>query len=754
MTNSSKSISLADLEACLPSEWHAMLNELAAVTLQATTPLKLSLVGAFSVGKSSLLNMLMNDTVLQSSLEETTALPTFIEYGAERAMQLVGKDGSITPLNDEEFAIATTNAPEGAACAVLQQPLNWLQGVSIIDLPGTGSMSGTHRDFTLTQIQQSDAVLYLLNPTGPCAKDIELLTTIRQNAKQVKIAVTRWDVVKESIAKGEKAPSLEAWSTEIKKQTGLKRTLSKVSKAGLGRKEIIDFITRTRNEVSTIRQKRFYAEVRPILENALGQNADLQRACTTQSEADIAQLHTELLARRQTLLELKTKLHTQAAADRTHAEHQANLLVAKERSTLRSLLQQQTQALQQETQWNPLMDKGTLAVHEALSQTAHALSEQSENYGQLEIPIAQIEALNLRIPPSESVSIEEFLDMGRVTQLQANLESKEIEATTKAQTLAQLPDMDVSHHTEALSHVINEQNMITSMALPTVVVPGSEGMGMGAIMGRMVGEVADIGLMFVNPTIVGAKVASLVGKGAKVANIAIKTSQVAKQVTQGVKIVQQIKKGEKALPLPPPVMDKLQVLEKLSLGYWGEQIGSMFGGGSPPPKTMTDPVALAQQQQALAEIEARRRNLEMEFNRAQEIADERELTGWALEQNKKEQAQLKAALETQQHKAEQKKQDFERIAAAERAELLQRYTERALEQWLRQFDQQSNGMVELLHGRIKNHWEQRVEALVQERMTEVDAITEQLHTAPAAKDMALEQLQQTAAALQNALKSI
>lgn len=108
-------------------------------------------------------------------------------------------------------------------------------------------------------------------------------------------------------------------------------------------------------------------------------------------------------------------------------------------------------------------------------------------------------------------------------------------------------------------------------------------------------------------------------------------------------------------------------------------------GGNQPPQTMTDPAALAQQQQALAEIEARRRTLQAELNRAQDIADERELTGWALEQNNKEQAQLRAELAAQQHKAEQKKQDFERLAATERAELLQRYTERAVEQWLRHF---------------------------------------------------------------------
>ena len=750
----SKMITLADLQACLPADWHATLNELAASTLQATTPLKLSLVGAFSVGKSSLLNMLMNDPVLQASLEETTALPTFIEYGVQRAMQLVGQDGSITALNEEAFAAATTHAPEGAACAVLQQPLDWLQGVSIIDLPGTGSMSSANHDFTLTQIQQSDAVLYLLNPTGPAAKDIELLTHIRQNAKQVKILVTRWDVVEDAVAKGEKAPSLEAWSAQIEQQTGLKRRLSAVSKAGLGREEIIDFITRTRDDVAVIRQKRFQAEVRPILENALGQNADLQRACEAQSETDVAQLHAQLLARRQTLMELKTKLHEQATADRTQAEQQASLLIAQERSTLHAQLERQAQTVHQEAQWNHLMDNGTQVVRESLAKTAHTLSQQSASYGQLEIPAVQVEVLNLRIPPAESVSVEDFLDMGRITQLQATLETTQGEAATKAHALAQLPDVDVRQYEDDLSQVTQAHHAVTHAELPTVQVPGSESAGMGGTLGRMLGEVADIALMFVNPVTVGAKVASLVGKGAKVANIAIKTGKVAKQVTQGVKVAQQLKKGEKVIGLPPPVMDKLQVLEMLSLGYWGERLGGMLGGGAQPAKTMTDPAALAQQQQALAEIEARRRILQAELSRAQDIADERELTGWALEQNNKEQAQLRAELAAQQHKAEQKKKDFERMAATERAELLQRYTQRAVEQWLRHFDQHTTGMAELLQGRVKNHWEQRVESLVQERMAEVDTVMAQLSSAPAAKEATLAQLQHNATALQVALKGL
>jgi ribosome biogenesis GTPase A len=155
---------LDTLKTQLPPDWQPVVDELAAAMLPTDRPLRLSLLGAFSVGKSTLLNGLLGEPLLPAACEETTALPTFIEYGPERAMQLVGTDGSVLPLDDAGLARAATEAPEGAACAVVRLPLDWLRGVSIIDLPGLGGMSSRHREYTLAQVQQADVILYLIAP--------------------------------------------------------------------------------------------------------------------------------------------------------------------------------------------------------------------------------------------------------------------------------------------------------------------------------------------------------------------------------------------------------------------------------------------------------------------------------------------------------------------------------------------------------------------------------------------------------------
>ena len=299
------------LETTLPTAWQEPIAELAAQTLHADSPLRVTLVGGFSVGKSSLLNMLLGEKLLFTAIEEATALPTFLEYGDERAMSLIGTDGSQLPLEAADFERVTTQAPQGAACAVLALALDWLQDVVVIDLPGLGSVSETHHAYTLAQIQQADAILYLVEPRGPSLSDLNMLKRIREYGKRVKVIVTRWDEVEAAIARGEKSPNLQQWATQIEQKTALKIRLATASHHGHGREEILEFISRAKDDISHIRLSRFKAELVPTLQNALGLNAAEQQSCEVRSEESARQLHAELMQRKQSLLAFKTSLYEQ-----------------------------------------------------------------------------------------------------------------------------------------------------------------------------------------------------------------------------------------------------------------------------------------------------------------------------------------------------------------------------------------------------------------------------------------------------------
>lgn len=742
---------LTQLLATLPAAWHEPVAALAAATLQASSPLRVTLVGSFSVGKSSLLNMLLQEPLLPAALEETTALPTFIEYGSQRAMSLIGQDGSLLPLDEERFAQVTTQAPEGAACAVLALPLPWLQGVSIVDLPGLGSTSAPHREYTLAQIRQTDAVLYLLNPSGPSSSDMATLQHVQQLGKRVKVLVARWDMVEAAASRGEKTPSLEHWAGQIERETGLRTRLEPCHRLGLGREEIQEFLQRAREDLSSIRLRRFQAELRPVLENALGQNAEQQRVCRVETEDQAQALHLELVERKQRLADFKSGLYGEQQQDRSRLDRQAGDGLAKQRQGLSGQLEALSHALKTENEWEHFGKQGSEHLNAAIRQMAQMFSELSASYGALDLPEAEVAEFNLRLPEPEKVSMDDFLDMGYLAQLQDALTSQQVAQSTMEQKLANLSPEELHEEEQMLHALTQQQSMLASQQLPMTTQQVSS--GGGAMVGRLLGEAADIGMMFIAPAATGAKVASLVGKGAKMANIAVNTAKVAKTVSTGLKVAKGVQLGQKSVRgIPQPVMDKLGGLEMLSLGYWGERVGSMFGG--PVTVQTVDQQALAERDAALAEMESQRQTLRRALARNEDIANERQLAGWALEQSQKEQARLQSELTQLQARAEQKYRETQQHLQQERVNQLQRSAERAVRHWLQGFDRHAAAMSELLHAHVRSYWEDRVTSLLDERLQEIDQLDAQAQASAQERQLSLSRLIEDAQALQSTLATL
>lgn len=742
---------LNELLSSLPTDWHPPVEALAAEVLQADTPLRLVLLGGFSVGKSSLLNMLLQEPLLQTALEETTALPTFIEYAADRGMSLIGQDGSQLPLDEAQFADVTTQAPQGAACAVLELPLPWLKGVSIIDLPGLGSTSANHREYTLSQVRQADAVLYLLSPRGPSAADMDTLRIVQQSGKRVKVLVSHWDEIEAAVARGEKAPSLEQWAQQIEGTTGLRARLAASHREGLGREDILEFVQRARDDLQSIRLCRFQAELRPVLQNALGHNAEQQRACEVDSEQQAQALHQALIERKQRLAEFKSSLYGDQQADRARLSQQATVSVRQQRQTLAQQLDEQAVTFSEESEWARFGQQGSQQLAAAIRNIARQFSEFSQNYGTLELPAADIVEFNLRLPAPETVSAEDFIDIGRLTQLQQALNEQQVAEQVMTQKQATLQVQDMDEHEQSLQVLSHQQQALTSQPLPMTLQ--QTGNFNGAFIGRLVGEVADIGLMLVNPATAGTKIAALIGKGAKVAKIAVNTGKLAKSISTTVKVVKGVQQGSSSVKgVPQPIMDKLGGLEMLSLSYWGERVGNALGG--PTEVQVVDPQAMAEREAAIAELEQQRQTLRRALARNEDIANERQLTGWALEQSQKEQIRLQNELERFKLQAEQKHREALHQLQQERLNQLHRSSEKARTQWLQSFDRQASAMDELLHNRVRSYWEDRVEALLNERLQDIDLLTAQSQASAQDKQAALVRLREQALALELTLQTL
>ncbi|OPY39142.1 MAG: GTPase Era [Methanoregula sp. PtaU1.Bin051] len=153
----------------------------------------LAVLGQVKRGKSTLLNALLGEEILPSSVIPLTAIPTFIRSGEERHLIVRFNDSrpdaffSEEPagsLNTRLMAFVTESAnprnTKGVREVEITHPAAILREVVLIDTPGIGSTFRHNTESTLNFLPQCDAALFLISADPPITEgELEFLRTIR-----------------------------------------------------------------------------------------------------------------------------------------------------------------------------------------------------------------------------------------------------------------------------------------------------------------------------------------------------------------------------------------------------------------------------------------------------------------------------------------------------------------------------------------------------------------------------------------------
>ena len=715
----------------LPDGLQEDVQDQLAQRVQQTDKLSVSLVGAFSVGKSSLLNMLLGDEWLHTAQEEATALPIVIEYACQQNLYLVQQDGQQQPLDRDRFTEVTTHAPIDARYAALQLPQPWLEQLSIIDLPGLGSTSAQHYQYTLMQIQQSDAILYLLAPRGPSASDLQMLTLIRQYGKAVCLIVARWDEVEQAIARGEKTPNLSEWQQQIAQATGINQPLITAHRSGLGRESVQQFLQQSRQQLSAIRLQRFVAEIQPELQNALQLNQQAQQTCEAQSEAQIQQSHDQLLQMKSALIEAKATAYSNQQTEQQQLEQQATHQVQQQSSLLHDGLQ----ALAV-TDWSVFLQQGEQHLAASLASLSQQLQQHFAQYGTLQLPEQTIRSLNLRLPKLDPVDSSDFLEHAQLEQLKQRLTQKISEASSLPASDVDVTQLNqhIQRTEDVLQQLMQDRHAILSTPIPQIeqVIEDRS----GEETGRRIGDMLDTLLIFI-PAKTVTTVISKIGRFAKVATTAQKVVSTTQKVASASRVV-------------GPVGNMLSML---SIAELGAKIGSMFDS---PPEVIyqDDPVLKAQLHEQAQQVHQQVHQLRDDIRQKEDLMNQHQMTGFALQQSQREIQQLQQHAEQLQQELQQRQQQATQAQQQQQRDTLERYRVRAIEQWLSQFDSQSRSMLHLLQQLAKQYWQINIEQLFAMRLAETKQLQEQLQALPEQKQVQLSVLQRNAQAIEQVLQQL
>lgn len=162
----------------------------------------LACVGQFKRGKSSLLDALLDDTILPIGVVPVTALPTVVRYGLERSARVLlrGSEWRQIEIGDLALYVSEEENPEnekGVEAVEVFFPSELLAtGMCLVDTPGTGSVFEANSATTYAFVPHIDAALVVLGADPPLSgEELTLVTRISRQVDNVLFVLNKADRV-------------------------------------------------------------------------------------------------------------------------------------------------------------------------------------------------------------------------------------------------------------------------------------------------------------------------------------------------------------------------------------------------------------------------------------------------------------------------------------------------------------------------------------------------------------------------------
>jgi GTP-binding protein EngB required for normal cell division len=769
----------SSVSASLPSHLTALWERLCASTIANQNALQLCVAGEFAVGKSTLINQLLGKDLIATDVGETTAIPVLLSYAAEASAWRVDQKKEKHSISWEMLKNYSKQPASHEEILLLFWPAPWLEGFFLMDIPGLGGTDEAKQAVVRRYLSLSDVVLYLVDGRGVTKRDIEVLRELVSLGKTIHLLVARWDQAEEAAQQGERLPDLEGWAAILLEKIGRKIEPLPVSKKGHNLDLLREWLQQIKQKQTEIRASLFIAQAKPLLEEALMWLEKESAILATQTAEELEKKEEELRDLQFHILKEKSRILEEREASYPAVEQKMDTLSEETRSALAATLVQHTQAFLETMdgeRWSLTQKEMNQALREAISSFAVKLMQlDQETAKHFDQKISLPNELTLSLPQREQINVNDLLDVGA----QAALESQLREILDHLPTAIDNQE-DIAQKEQALTRIdqlrkelVRDQQQVTSMELPRVwkEVPGHR---IGSTVGRVLGGIADIALLFVAPATAATKAASLIGQGAKALNLSVNAAKIANTAKQILDIHRAVnlpknpfvdaflrKKEAESVDLsqeqePPEkslLMKGAAVLEKISVSYWSEKL---FGIFDQPTEYLeeVDPQAVAFQQAKYEEFQQDLRKLQQEARQVQEDIEKNKENEYSL----KKYAQRKEEIEKRLQQLKKQKAEALKEAEEARQERWKQVAEDTLKELqqklLSSFSSQASGMKIRLFHAWKKHGQYVEQEAIQAHLTEVDTLKKALNAAPLQRQQQQEAIAQRKASLQQALQQI
>jgi small GTP-binding protein len=139
---------------------------------QLDEPFLLVVVGEFNAGKSTFINALLGERLLEEGVTPTTRSITLLQHEA-------------SPEPEAESGVQVVRAGS-----------EWLRDVRVVDTPGTNAIERHHETLTRSYVPRADLVLFVTSADRPFTEsERAFLESIREWGKKVAVVVNKIDIL-------------------------------------------------------------------------------------------------------------------------------------------------------------------------------------------------------------------------------------------------------------------------------------------------------------------------------------------------------------------------------------------------------------------------------------------------------------------------------------------------------------------------------------------------------------------------------
>jgi hypothetical protein len=598
--------------------------------------------GLFSAGKTCFINALLGrEDFLPHANGECTPIIIDLVQSTETDMTIRYMDGKedIEPMiNDNINKYATYTKDYDKKILSMGIPLEKLflgERVHIIDTPGTNTVQKEHEDITNYMVKKADLVLYILNKVV-ADTDITRVKKIMKYTNNIVFITTHMDEKDKSgqafteakiqeltdIVKDELARKLDICREDILLYPiGSKEAFTNSGKVDVIRKFLQEYVQQSSLEK---KRKKVISQLNVLFEERIEEITKERAWLCINSKLAIDEIEKKkkdyLINKEKT--EEKQRLNIQNLEQRLRND-QINLT-----QELRELFHREQAKILQELLKKPdITEQDTV---DCISQSNSYLGEQVANlvkcsvteilgftYKDLNNDITELlGSIGIHIknsiptPSVENVSNHKLFAEIQYTKDQLELYSsqlKELSETTSNNSDEQRLKTNIEELEKQRIEYNKKLTLLGEYYPEYERVIDESGKGAGKVAGRVLGEIADIALIFWNPAGAAEEVAKGSSKGLKMVDSikdVIKSTQLISQSAQQVfkevkssenlvKIGNAVKKVDRTRREIKEVVDTQSsdnsissFLDMLSLGYWGEKIGGGIGNAIKPTKTL------------------------------------------------------------------------------------------------------------------------------------------------------------------------